>query len=301
MIYLEGLLLVGCIAYGAKLGGIGVGMAGALGMVVCVAVFGMKPGFVPIDVMLIIMTVIFAISVMQKAGGLSYMVKCAEKLLRSHPKYINALAPAVAFLLTTLGGTGYTAMSILNVIQEVAKENGVRPSQPLTSAVIASQIACTASPISAATAAMFVVVEKMNVSFAQVLLVIITTSAFAAVVCAVISSFQGKDLADDPIYQERLAKGLVSLQSKEEKARPATKNAKLSVAIFLAGVCVIVSLLLFKQQIGHTLGSRDIIVMVMMFCAWVMYIFCDVELSTIKDAPIFRSGFESLIVVLGIV
>ena len=301
MIYLEALLLVGCIAYGAKLGGIGVGMAGAVGMVICVGVFGMKPGFVPIDVMLIIMTVILAISVMQRAGGLAYMVKCAEKLLRSHPKYINALAPAIAFLLTTLGGTGYTAMSILNVIQEVAKENGVRPSQPLTSAVIASQIACTASPISAATAAMFVVVEKMNVSFGQVLLVIITTSAFAAAVAAVISSFQGKDLADDPIFQERLAKGLVSLQSKEEKAKPATKEAKLSVGIFLAGVCVIVGLLLFKKQIGHTLGSRDIIVMVMMFCAWLMYLFCHVELATIKDAPIFRSGFESLVVVLGIV
>lgn len=137
MLWLEILLLVGIIAYSAKLGGIGVGMAGAVGMIAATAVFGLKPGFIPVDVMLIIMTVILAISVMQRAGGLAFMVKCAEKLLRNNPKYINALAPAVCFMLTTLGGTGYMAMSVLNVIQEVAKENNVRPAQPLTSSVIA--------------------------------------------------------------------------------------------------------------------------------------------------------------------
>lgn len=301
MIYLELLLLVGIIAYGAKLGGIGVGMAGALGMVIAVAGFGMKPGFIPVDVMLIIMTVIFAVSVMQQAGGLAFMVRCAERILRKNPRYINALAPTVTFILTMLGGTGYTAMSVLNVIQQVAKENGVRPSQPLTSAVIASQIAITASPISAATAAMFVVVEKMNVSFAQVLLIIISTSIFATIICALISSWQGVDLAKDPIFQERMRKGLVAIQSKEEKSRPATREAKISVGLFIGSVVVIVLLLLFKPQIGHSLGSRDIIVMVMMFCAWLMYMFCNVSLSSIKDAPIFKSGAESLIVVLGIV
>lgn len=162
MIFLEIILLFGCIIYAAKLGGIGVGMAGGLGMAIAVFVLGLKPGAIPIDVILIILSVIFAISCMQLAGGMDYMVKLASKLLRSNPKYINILAPAVTFVLTVLGGTGYTAMSVLNVIQEVAKENHVRPSQPLTSAVIASQIAITASPISAATAAMYVVVEKMG-------------------------------------------------------------------------------------------------------------------------------------------
>lgn len=300
MIYFEALLLIGCIAYGAKLGGIGVGMAGALGMAICLCM-GMNPGFIPVDVMMIIFTVIFAISVMQVCGGLTYMVKCAEKILRSHPKYINILAPAVTFTLTTLAGTGYTAMSVLNVIQEVAKENHVRPSQPLTSAVIASQIACTASPISAATAAMYMVVEKMNVSFGSVLLVIITTSLFSAAVCALISSFQGVDLDNDPIFQERVKQGLVSFQTKEEKEAPATKSAKRSVLIFLLGVATIVLLLLFKPQFGHKLGSRDIIMVVMMFCAWLMYITCNVKLTKIKEAPIFRSGAESLVVVLGIV
>lgn len=301
MIFLEVALLIGCIVYAAKLGGIGVGMAGGLGMAVAVFGLGLQPGAIPIDVILIIMSVIFAISVMQVAGGMDYMVKCAAKLLRSHPKYINILAPSVTFVLTLLGGTGYTAMSVLNVIQEVAKENGVRPSQPLTSAVIASQISITASPISAATAAMYVVVEKMGVSFGQALCVIIPSAIFGTLIAVAISSFQGCDLKDDPIFQKRMSEGLVKMSSQAQKEKESSREAKLSVLIFLLGVLFIVLLLLFKTQIGHTLGSRDIIIITMLVCGLLMYWFCKVPLVEIKKAPIFASGFESLVVVLGIV
>ena len=291
MIFLEIILLFGCIIYAAKLGGIGVGMAGGLGMAIAVFVLGLKPGAIPIDVILIILSVIFAISCMQLAGGMDYMVKLASKLLRSNPKYINILAPAVTFVLTVLGGTGYTAMSVLNVIQEVAKENHVRPSQPLTSAVIASQIAITASPISAATAAMYVVVEKMGGSFGQALAVIVPSAVFGAIVTAIISSMQGVDLDKAPIFQKRLKEGLVSMKTKK----------KVSVAIFLLAVVFIVALLLFKPYIGHTLGSRDIIIISMLMAGLVMYWFCDISLDRIKNTPIFGGGMESLVVVLGIV
>lgn len=301
MIYVEIALLIGCIVYAAKLGGIGVGMAGGLGMFIAVFILGMKPGDLPIDVMLIIMTVIFSISVMQQAGGLTYMVKCAESILRRNPRHINILAPVVAFVLSVLGGTGYMAMSVLNVIQQVAKENGVRPSQPLTSAVIASQLAVTASPISACTAAMYVVVEKMGVPFGNVLVVILGTSLFALLICCLISSWQGCDLAKDPIFQDRLAKGLVSMTSEQEKALPSTREAKLSVAIFLIAVTFIVLMLLLKPLIGHTLGSRDIILITKLVSGYAMYKLCGVKLNEIKDAPLFKSGAESLVVVLGIV
>ena len=303
MIFLEIILLFGCIIYAAKLGGIGVGMAGGLGMAIAVFVLGLKPGAIPIDVILIILSVIFAISCMQLAGGMDYMVKLASKLLRSNPKYINILilAPAVTFVLTVLGGTGYTAMSVLNVIQEVAKENHVRPSQPLTSAVIASQIAITASPISAATAAMYVVVEKMGGSFGQALAVIVPSAVFGAIVTAIISSMQGVDLDKAPIFQKRLKEGLVSMKTKKEAEKPTTRKAKVSVAIFLLAVVFIVALLLFKPYIGHTLGSRDIIIISMLMAGLVMYWFCDISLDRIKNTPIFGGGMESLVVVLGIV
>ena len=69
---------------------------------------------------------------------------------------------------------------------------------------------------------------------------------------------------------------------------------------FLLGVVFIVGMLLFKQQIGHTLGSRDIIVITMLFISLLMYWFCDVKLTKIKESSIFHGGYESLIVILGI-
>ncbi len=218
MLAIEIILLLGCIVLAARLGGIGVGLAGGLGLIIAVFILGIAPGKIPVAVILIIMSVILALSVMQKAGGMGYMVKVAENMLRNNPKYINFLAPATTFVLTTLAGTGYSAMSVLNVIQQVAKESGVRPSQPLSSAVVASQIAITASPISGATAAMYVVVEQMGVGFGSALAVIFPAALVGSIVATFIASKQGCDLKDDPIYLDRVKKGLVNFTSKEEKA-----------------------------------------------------------------------------------
>ncbi|OLQ72781.1 C4-dicarboxylate ABC transporter [Photobacterium proteolyticum] len=301
MIFIQTCLLLGAIILAARLGGIGVGLAGGLGMAIAVFGLGLPPGSIPVSVILIIMSVILALSVMQQAGGMSYMVNCAEKMLRNHPKYINILAPATTFVLTTLAGTGYTAMSVLNVIQQVAKENGVRPSQPLSSAVVASQIAITASPISAATAAMYVVVEQMGVSFGTALSVIMPSALFGVVVASFIASRQGCELKDDPIFKERVAKGLVNFTPEEQKQIEPSIEAKRSVWLFLGGVMFIVALLLFKPLLGHDLGSRDIIVIVMLLTSFIMAMVCKVQLTSIKKAPIFADGAESLIVILGIV
>lgn len=301
MVWLEFALLFGCIIYAAKLGGIGVGMAGGLGMFIAVFGLGLKPSGLPVDVILIIMAVLFTCSVMHVAGGMDYMVRISGQLLRKNPKYINFLAPLVTFILTVLSGTGYTAMSVLNVIQEVAKQHHVRPSKPLTSAVIASQIAITASPISAATAAMWVTVETMGVSFGQALMVILPAAFFGSFVCAIISAWQGVELDKDPIYQQRLAAGLVNMAPANADEQPLPAGAKTSVVIFLLSVVFIVCMLLFKKQLGHTLGSRDIIVITMLFAGLLMFWICKVPLTQIKESSLFKGGYESLIVILGIV
>jgi anaerobic C4-dicarboxylate transporter DcuA len=301
MLFIEIILLLGCIMLAAKLGGIGVGLAGGVGMAFAVYVLGLTPGEIPVSVILIIMSVILALSVMQEAGGMAYMVKCAETLLRKNPKYINLIAPATTFVLTTLAGTGYTAMSVLNVIQQVAKDNGVRPSQPLSSAVVASQIAITASPISGATAAMYVVVEHMGVSFFSAVCVILPAALFGCVVATFVASRQGSELSEDPIYLERVKQGLVSLSAPDEKEAVTTPEAKRSVFLFLAGVIFIVAMLMFKSVIGHHLGSKDIIIITMYFVSFITAVTCKVPLARIKHAPIFRDGAESIIVILGIV
>ena len=110
----------------------------------------MKPGNIPWDVILIIASVIAAISTMQLAGGLDYLVKIAEGILRRNPKHINFLAPIVTYALTIFTGTSHTSYPMMPVIVEVAKEQNIRPVVPLSIAIVSSTIAITASPVSAA-------------------------------------------------------------------------------------------------------------------------------------------------------
>ena len=167
------------IYLGARLGGIGIGFAGGLGVLVLTLIFQIKPGAIPFDVIEIIMAVIAAIAAMQVAGGMDYLVSLAERMLRRHPKYITFLAPLVTWFMTVLAGTGHTAFSTLPVITEVAKEQGIRPSRPLSIAVVASQIAITASPISAAVVFFAGILEPLGVSYLMLLAICIPVTLLA--------------------------------------------------------------------------------------------------------------------------
>ncbi len=159
------------IVVGARLGGIGLGVLGGLGLAILVFAFGLAPTAPPIDVMLMIVAVIAAAGCMQAAGGLDLMVKWAEKLLRRHPQRITLLSPLVTYLFTFVAGTGHVAYSVLPVIAEVAAETKIRPERPLAIAVIASQQAITASPISAATVALLSMLAGFGVSLMDILVV----------------------------------------------------------------------------------------------------------------------------------
>ncbi len=187
------------------------------------------------------MSVIAAIAAMQLAGGLDYMVQVAEKILRKNPKYINYLAPTVTYFLTFLAGTGHTAFSMIPVIVEVAKEQNIKPSAPLSIAVVSSQIAITASPVSAAVVYMTGVLEPLGWSYPTLLLVwLITTFSACMLTAFVVSKFFPLDLSKDPVYQERLKAGLVKSANGAAHIE-LKKGAKLSVGIFLVGVlCVVI-------------------------------------------------------------
>ena len=97
------------IIIGARLGGIGLGVLGGLGLAVLTFVFGLEPTSPPIDVMLMIVAVIAAASCMQAAGGLDLMVKWAEKLLRKNPSKITILSPLVTYIFPFIAGPGHVA------------------------------------------------------------------------------------------------------------------------------------------------------------------------------------------------
>lgn len=241
VLILQVAVLLGAIFIGIRLGGMAIGYAGGFGVVVLCLFLGMKPGAIPWDVILIIMSVIAAIAAMQLAGGLDYMVQVAEKILRKNPKYINYLAPTVTYFLTFLAGTGHTAFSMIPVIVEVAKEQNIKPSAPLSIAVVSSQIAITASPVSAAVVYMTGVLEPLGWSYPTLLLVwLITTFSACMLTAFVVSKFFPLDLSKDPVYQERLKAGLVKSANGTAHIE-LRKGAKLSVGIFLVGVlCVVI-------------------------------------------------------------
>ncbi len=303
---IELLVVLGFIFLGARLGSIGIGFAGGLGVLVLALVFGLKPGDIPIDVILIIMSVIAAIAAMQVAGGLDYLVQLAERILRSNPKYITFLAPLVTYSMTIFAGTGLTAFSTLPVIAEVAKLQGIRPSRPLSIATIASQIAITASPISAAVIFLAGALEPVGVDYVQLLVICIPTTFTAVMLTAFVANFLGKDLKDDPVYQDRLARGLVAMPTdKERQQQDLLPGAKTSVLIFLIAIIAVVC---YAMAISSTVGlikdpilKRDAAIMTFMLgAATFIALFCKIDCNKVLNAATFKSGMSACICVLGV-
>ncbi|WP_299439305.1 anaerobic C4-dicarboxylate transporter [uncultured Aquimarina sp.] len=303
MIWIELLVVLFFIFLGSKLGSIGIGYAGGAGVVVLTLIFGLKAGSVPVDVILIIMSVIAAIAAMQKAGGLDYLVNVSEKILRKNPKRVTFIAPAVTYWMTLLAGTGHTAYAALPVITEVAKEGGVRPSKPLSISVVASQIAITASPISAAVVIFASFLEPLGVSYLQLLAVAIPSTVLACVIGAIVSNKLGKPLAEDPEYQRRVASGLI--KQKTEKRSESPKSAKWSVSIFGASILIIVTYAsLISKKVGlipdPTISRNHAIMAIMLLAAMVIALVCKIKLNEVTGMSTFKSGMSAAICVLGV-
>lgn len=303
-ILLQFLVVLVAIFIGVRIGGIGIGYIGGAGVLVLGLVFGMAPGNVPWDVILIIASVIAAISAMQLAGGLDYLVQIAERVLRSNPKHINYLAPIVTYVLTLFAGTGHTAFSMIPVIVEVAKEQHIRPCVPLSIAVVASQIAITASPVSAAVIYMSGVLEKFGWSYPLLLLIWIATTFLGCMITAFLMTLiSNMDLDSDPVYKERLAKGLVHAPTAEQKKLP--EHAKLSVLIFLLGIiCVVFYASAISPAVGlidPVIVKRDAAIWSFMFLiASLISVFCKVDVSKIGSSSVFQSGMIACICVFGV-
>lgn len=305
MLVWEILVLLGAIFIGVRAGGIGIGYAGGIGVVILTLGLGLEPGSIPTDVILIIASVIAAISAMQVAGGMDYLVDIAEKILRKNPKYINYLAPFVTYTLTIFAGTGHTAFSMMPVIVDVAKSENIRPSAPLSIAVVASQIAITASPISAAVVYMTGVLEPFGLSYLSLLGIwILTTFVGCMLTAFIVSTFTSLDLNKDPIYQERLAQGIVE-KPKGHTQRKISKEAKRSVLFFAIGVLSVVSYACLISDnikiIDPVVLKRDgAIISFMLVVASAIVFFCKVNPSKIPESSVFKSGMVACICVLGV-
>lgn len=307
MIAIEFIVVLGAIFIGARLGGIGIGFAGGLGVLV-LTMLGVTPGNMPLDVISIIMAVIVAIAAMQVAGGMDYLVDLADRILRRNPRYLNFLAPVITYLMTIMAGTGHTAFSTIPVITEVAKENNIRPSRPLSIAVVASQIAITASPISAAVVFFSGVLEEQGVDYLQLLAVAIPSTFIACMATAAIMMALDRvrgitELSTHPEYQRRLAAGTVTVKGRQD--REIAPRARLSVLIFLMGLlCVMGYATAISPNVGlitNPVMPRDAaIITYMLSVAAIIVLACKVPTSEILSASTFKSGMSASICVLGV-
>src|SRR5215468_2591077 len=204
---LEFLVLIGALFVGARAGGIALGLWGAVGLLILVVVFGIPPGAIPGEVLMIVLTVIMAASAMEVAGGVDFLVRVAERIIRKSPKQVTIVAPLVTYGFTFASGTGHIVYPLLPVIYEVAHESGIRPERPMAVATIASQQAITASPVSAATAAMIGLLAAHHFGLVQILMICVPSTLLAVIVAAFVQLKVGKELKDDPEYQRRLKAG----------------------------------------------------------------------------------------------
>ena len=292
---LQLLFVLTAIIIGARLGGIGLGVMGGVGLGILTFVFGLQPTAPPIDVMLMIAAVISAASCMQAAGGLDYMVKLAEKLLRKNPSHVTILSPIVTYLFTFVAGTGHVAYSILPVIAEVAIETKIRPERPLGIAVIASQQAITASPISAATVALLGLLTGFDITLFDILKITIPATILGVLVGALCSMRVGKELVDDPEYQKRMAEGYFDGRKVKIDDVKNKRHAMLSVLIFILATAFIV---LF----GSFEGMRPsfLVEIIMLSAAAIILLVTKTDGIKATQGSVFPAGMQAVIAIFGI-
>ncbi len=300
-----------CVGYGGRLGGLGLGAAGGLGVFLMVCVLGIPPGSPPIPVLLIIMSVIACTSILQACGGLDLLVRFAERLLRVWPKAITIAGPLVCSIFVIFVGTSYVAFAIYPIIAEVAASAKIRPERALSASVISAGCGVMASPMSAAMAAMVGILASHGIAFWQILAVTIPTF-FCALTCAALSVWwRGCELENDPEFRKRVQDGdyqfLASIDTRD-KYRPSPK-AKTGVLIFLLGIMVSVtlgSIPELRPSVENLSGGTSqlpipqLIQMVMLSTAFIIIVVCGVKPEKFASGSVFRAGLIGVVAIFGI-
>jgi anaerobic C4-dicarboxylate transporter-like protein len=313
MLWIELLILFACIVIGARLGGIGLGTMGGVGLVILVFLFGLPPGSPPGIVLGMIIAVITALASMQSAGGLDYLISFATKVMRKKPQYITFVAPFVTFILIMASGTQHVIYALLPVIAEVSTKAGVRPERPLSISVTASMYGLISSPISAATVALLAALASYNVNLLQIMMVIIPASILGLIVGTLSVAWKGKELKDDPEYQERLKSGKIQeTAAAVEMVKEKLGNARNSLLVFLFAIVIVVLIGIFpqlrptyemfsgKEAATRQLEMGDAIMIVMLAAAGLMMIFFKAKPAEAVKGSIMNGGIVAVISILGV-
>ncbi|UKA11061.1 anaerobic C4-dicarboxylate transporter [Photobacterium damselae] len=310
MLYLEFLFLLLVLYAGSRFGGIGLGVVSGLGLIVEVFIFRMPPTSPPITVMLIILAVVTCASILEAAGGLKYMLQVAERILRSNPKRVTILGPLVTYTMTFMLGTGHAVYSIMPIIGDVALKNGIRPERPMAASSVASQLAITASPISAAVVYYLAQLSGLNESIhlLTILMVTVPSTLLGTILLSLYSLRRGKELADDLEYQARLKDPIWAETIKNttstslNEALP--KSAMHAVMLFILALISIVIIAMVPEI--RTIGDAKpismslVIQMMMLAFGGLILLVTRTNVQKVPEGVVFKSGMVAAIAIFGI-
>ena len=306
LMILQLLVVLSMIFIGAKVGSVGLGIYGMVGVFILVFCFGLEPGIIPVDVMLIIVSVITASAALQAAGGLDYMVNVAAKFLRRHPSHITFYAPLVTWLFCFLAGTAHTCYALLPIISEIAYKEKVRPERPLSVSTIAASLGITGSPVSAATAAILshTMLGGAGIGIREIMMITVPASLIAIFVAALVQNFVGKPLEEDPEYQRRVREGLLKEEETDAEEKAINPRAKWAVLAFLLGVILVVlfgSIPSMRPHFNGEMMNMNYIIEIIMMSIAALILF--VGKADVRDAVkgnVFASGMNAMVSIFGV-
>ena len=321
MIFVQLAVLLVCIFIGSRMSGIGLGVMGMIGLLILLFVFGMQPADPPLEVMLIIMSVVTAAAALQAAGGMDYLVRIAGKILRRHPGQITILGPLVTYCFTLFAGTAHISYSILPIIAEVATKARVRPERALSMSVTAAHMGITASPVSAASAALLTVLAANGIKLADILMVCIPSTLIGVLVGIMFVLKRGKELDKDPEFLEKMKDPAFAKNVDAEKQDAAVTlqpGAVKSVIIFALAVLSVVVLGAFPALLPQFPKTDDfvrtfainaqgqvqipsMIMMIMLAAAGLIILFANTTAAQVTKASLFASAGQATIAVFGVV
>jgi anaerobic C4-dicarboxylate transporter DcuA len=321
MIIVQLAVLLLCIFIGARMSGIGLGVMGMIGLLILLFVFRMQPADPPLEVMLIILSVVTAAAALQAAGGMDWLVKIASKILRSHPGQITILGPFVTYFFTLFAGTAHISYCILPIIAEVAIKARIRPERALSMSVTAAHMGITASPVSAASAALLTVLVSSGIKLSDILMVCIPSTLIGVLVGVLFVYKRGKELSEDKEFLEKMkdpafARNVDSDSGNSEVAlKP---GAVRSVIIFGIAVLCVVLLGSFPELLPNFSGKEGfipgfavnasgqvqmpaMIMMIMLAAAGFIILFAKTTAAQVTKASLFSSAGQATISVFGVI
>jgi anaerobic C4-dicarboxylate transporter DcuB len=302
-----------CLFYGARKGGIALGLLGGIGMVIMVYVFRLKPGVPPVDVMLTIIAVVAASATLQASGGLEVLLQLAERMLRRNPRFISILAPFTTCTLTILCGTGHVVYTILPIVYDVAIKNNVRPERPMAASSIGAQMGIIASPVSVAVVSLVAFLAKAPIHGHAIdyitLLSVTIPSTLVGVLCiGIFSWFRGKDLDKDEEFQKFIADpenreyvygGTASLLGKKLE-----QSQWIAMFLFVGAIAVVAMLGAFENLRplidGKPMNMVLTIQMFMLLAGALILIMTKTNAAAIGKSEVFRAGMIAVVAVFGI-